>query len=448
MANNKEKQLLGFWMCLALVVGNYIGSGIFLLPAQLAPYGWNATLGWGLTIAGALCLAFVFARLTRAMPLAAGPYAFVNEAFGPLPAFAVAWGYWIAIAVGNTAIAVAAVSYLSYFIPALAETPGLGALAAAGLLWTLTVVNILSIRLAGSVQLVTTFLKLLPLIAVIAIAAIMVGEGSAPVHTPFRSEDISLSAVSAAAALTLWAMLGVEAASVGSRNVANAERNVPRATMIGTLLVGIIYVAVSTPVALFLPTEQAAASNAPLADFVAAFWTPGLAAMVGLFAAISAIGALNGWILLQGEMPLAMARHGIFPAWVGALTRRGTPLRAHLISSAFATILIAANSSRTVAGLFVFMALLATAATLFLYLACALAALRLQRTERIERSALLTIMASLGAGYAVWTFAGAGAEATAWGTVLLATSVPVYFLMRWRAGSTPSPALAPAAPRE
>ena len=110
MAGNNESsgpaRQLGFWMCLALVVGNYIGSGIFLLPAQLAPYGWNAVLGWVVTIAGALCLAFVFARLTRAMPFAAGPYAFVDEAFGPLPAFAVAWGYWIAIWVGNVALAV------------------------------------------------------------------------------------------------------------------------------------------------------------------------------------------------------------------------------------------------------------------------------------------------------------------------------------------------------
>jgi APA family basic amino acid/polyamine antiporter len=239
-------------------------------------------------------------------------------------------------------------------------------------------------------------------------------------------------------------MLGVEAASVGSRNVADPERNVPRATLIGTLVAGIVYILVSAPVALLLPVEQAAASNAPLADFVATFWTPVLAALVGLFAAISAIGALNGWVLLQGELPLAMARHGVFPAWLGKLTRRGTPLRAQLLSSTCATVLIAANSSRTIAGLFVFMALLATAATLFLYLGCALAALVLQRTGEVERSTKLTVLASLGALYAVWTFSSAGAEATGWGAVLLATGLPVYFFMRWRVATRP--AAAPAAP--
>lgn len=446
MDEDRGTRKLGFWMTLALVVGGFIGSGVFLLPAQLAPYGWNALFGWILTIAGALCLAFVFSRLAREIPAAAGPYAYVQEAFGSVPGFLVAWGYWIALWVGNTALAVAAISYLSMFIPALAATPGLGALAAAGLLWSLTAVNVVSVRLAGRVQVATTVLKLLPLVVVVVVAAVAFGDGSATVQTPYRSEDISFASISGAATLTLWAMLGVEAAAVGSRNIANPGRNVPLATMVGTLLVGVIYILVSTPVGLFMPSDQAAASNAPLADFVAVFWNPAMAAFVGLFAAVSAIGALNGWVLLQGELPLAMARNGVFPAWFGKLTERGTPLRAQILSSICATVLIAANSSRTVAGLFIFMALLSTAATLFLYLGCALSALVLQRNGRVGRSTRLTVIATLGALYAVWTFSGAGAEATGWGMALLATGLPVYFLMRWRS-ATP-PAAAAAAPRE
>ena len=78
---------LGFWMALALVVGNMIGSGIFLLPANLAPYGTNAIIGWAVTIAGSLCLASVFAALARAFPQAAGPYDYVRPALGQPPAF-------------------------------------------------------------------------------------------------------------------------------------------------------------------------------------------------------------------------------------------------------------------------------------------------------------------------------------------------------------------------
>jgi APA family basic amino acid/polyamine antiporter len=112
-----NRRLLGFWACLALVVGNTIGSGIYLLPASLAPYGLNSVIAWGLTATGALFLAYVFAGLGRAFPSAGGPYAYTRMAFGDLAGFLVAWGYWISIWVANAAIATAAVSYLANLFP-------------------------------------------------------------------------------------------------------------------------------------------------------------------------------------------------------------------------------------------------------------------------------------------------------------------------------------------
>src|ERR1700732_187431 len=111
------RPLLSFWMCVALVVGNSIGSGVFLLPASLAPFGLNSVIAWALTAGGGVLLAIVFALLSRAYPQAGGPYAYVRLAFGPLTAFIVAWGYWISIWVGNAAIATAAVSYLTPLMP-------------------------------------------------------------------------------------------------------------------------------------------------------------------------------------------------------------------------------------------------------------------------------------------------------------------------------------------
>ena len=139
---------LGFWMCTALVVGNMIGSGVFMLPASLAPYGWNAVFGWLLTIAGALALAFVFAGLAREFPKAGGPYAYTQEAFGPLVGFMVAWSYWISLWVGNAAIATGAVSYLSAIFPAIAQVPGMHLLVTLGAVWLLVGVNIAGARLA------------------------------------------------------------------------------------------------------------------------------------------------------------------------------------------------------------------------------------------------------------------------------------------------------------
>ncbi|MBX3560773.1 MAG: amino acid permease [Sphingomonas sp.] len=446
MTSSEDKaRALGFWLCLALVVGNMIGSGIFLLPAQLAPYGWNAIFGWLFSIGGVLCVAYVFAKLAAAMPKAGGPYVFVQAAFGPMPAFAVMWSYWIATWVGNAAIAVAAISYLSLFAPALANAPGLGAAATIALLWSLTAINCASVRAAGGFQLVTTLIKLIPLIAVILISALVVGEGRQVAQLPFRTEDVSLAGITTAATLTLWALLGVEAAAVGEGKVCDPARNIPRATMIGILIVGAVYLLVSTPVILLMPAEQAAASNAPLADFVALYWSPGLAMFVALFAAVSAIGTINGWTLLQGEMLLTMSRQGTFPRWFAKTSANGIAVRAQILSSSLASLLIAANYSRSIGGLFTFMALVSTAAALVLYLACSLAALRLQRTDRMAGSAVLTMIASLAALYAIWTLYGAGAEAVAWGIVLIAAGFPIYLLTIRANRSSPAAAANPAA---
>ena len=115
----REAQL-GFWMCTALVVGNMIASGIFLLPASLAPYGLNSIVAWLVTAAGALFIAAVCAALGRVYPSACGPYDYARIAFGELAGFVVAWVYWISIWVSNAAIATASISYLSDFFPALA----------------------------------------------------------------------------------------------------------------------------------------------------------------------------------------------------------------------------------------------------------------------------------------------------------------------------------------
>src|SRR6201996_4297277 len=163
------RPLIGFWMCVALVVGNTIGSGVFLLPASLAPYGLNSTIAWLFTAARANALAIVFARLSRAYPQAGGPYAYVSVAFGPLIAFIVAWGYWISICVGNVTLVTGALSYLSPMQPWIRDVPGASVGMSLFFLWLLTLVNWFGIKAAGWVQSVTTVLKILPLCAVIVL---------------------------------------------------------------------------------------------------------------------------------------------------------------------------------------------------------------------------------------------------------------------------------------
>jgi len=424
---------LGFAVALALVVGNMIGSGIFLLPANLAPYGINSIIAWIVTIAGSICLAGVFAMLAKALPQAAGPYDYVHTALGEPPAFFVMWSYWIATWVTNAAISIAAVSYLSSLAPGVFAHTGVSAAAAIGFVILFTAVVLNGARSAGSVQVITSMLKVLPLIAAVVIALMVFGGGGHP--APHAPAPVNLNGIAGAAALTLWAMLGFECAAIPAQRVVDPERNIPRATILGTLLVGLIYFTAFAAIFLLLPGDVTAKSSAPFADLATHYWGATAGTLVVVFAVISCLGALNGWVLIVGDIPLALAERGVFPRMFGTLNQRGMPVAALILGAILSCGLIAANFTRGLTELYGFMALLATAATLVLYLVVALAALRLTQVGRIRRG-LMTGVTIVGAIYGLWTLYGAGLEATVWGAVLLATGIPVYLVMRLRGGSS------------
>ncbi len=422
---------MGFWMTLALVMGSMIGSGVFLLPASLAPLGWNSVFGWLLTIAGALSMAAVFAALAKAYPQAGGPYAYTRLAFGAVPAFAVAWAYWMSIVVGNAAIATAAVSYLSRLFPAIGLR-GLSAIVSVALIWLFTLINIRGAGLSGRVQIVSLILKLIPLIAVIGLAAYILTRDGVSAVAPFDSAAISFGGITSAGTLTLWAMLGIETATVPAGSVRDPERTIPRATMLGAASAGLIYLFVCSAIVLMMPTEITAKSAAPFADFVAFYVGSDAGLALAGFGAISALGALNGWIMVQAEMPLALARDGLFPKGLSKLSARGTPMVSHLVSSSLLSGVVLLNYTKSMADLFEFLILMTTAIVLFVYLICALAAgsLLINRQLPVTKRLVFSIIAGLM--FSVWTMVGAGGEAVSYGLLLLIAGVPIYFLSKFR----------------
>lgn len=437
--DRKLKRSMGLWMATALVVGNMIGSGVFLLPATLAPFGWNGVAGWIVTTAGALCLAIVFGSLARAFPSAGGPYAYSRRAFGPFPAFVVAWSYWVSMWIGNVAIATGVVAPLSTVFPGI--TPH-SVWITLGLVWSLTAINCFGAKTVGRIQLVTTILKFLPLAAVVLLAILVLGSGGGEAAPELRAAELGFggaTGIAAAAALTLWSFLGLESATVPAERVQRPERNIPRATLIGVAITGLVYTFAASAVALLLPLEQVSNSGAPMADFIALHWGGPAGTVIALFAAVAAFGTLNGWVLMQGELPWAMARDGVFPAFMAKLSRFGTPARAHVVASIALTIVLLLNYSRSLPDLFGFLILLATTASLVVYLVCSLAAVKLGTGPGLVPVFLL------GALFSVWAIWGAGYEAMAWGAALLATGVPLYFLTR-RRGSSPAAADDPAEP--
>lgn len=307
---------------------------------------------------------------------------------------------------------------MASFAPVLSEHPSLAALA---VIWTMTGVNLLGVRSAGSFQVVTTLLKLTPLVVVAILIGLIVGREGSAALAPFPAEGLSLPSVNAAAALTLWAMVGFEAACAASHKIDNPQRNVPRATFLGAMLSGIVYLIVCSGITLMLPADKVAASNAPFELFVATFWSPGLASLVALFAAISAIGAVNGWTLVQGELPLEMARRRMLPVWFAQVRENGVPLNGLMTATGLGSLLILANSAQSMGDLFTFMALLTTSVTLWLYLACAAVALK-------RRIAIP--VAVLGLAFGIWSLWGAGWVAALLSIVLMLSGLPLYWWAR------------------
>ena len=423
---------LGFWTCTALVIGNTIGMGIFLLPASLAPYGLNAMIGWTITVVGMTFLARVFARLAREFPTADGPYSYVEATSGRLAAFIAIWCYWVSTWITNAAIAIGVVGYLTKVVPALAGiSPALLALA---LVWLFVAVNLLGVRTGGRVQIATTALKLLPMVAIMLLGAWLLLTEPATYVKQVPSTPLSLEALMAASTIALYAMLGIESAAVPAGRVQDPERTIPRATMTGTLLTAAIYIVVSSMALLLIPQRELAQSNAPFADLLDDFMGPGVGRVLAVFVVVSGLGALNGWTLLVGELTATMARHGSLPQPFARVNARGAPALALVTTGLLATAMVLMNYSKSLVEGFTFLTLVVTAANLPLYLMCAFALLVLWRRGRgasgLPRD--LRVLGLLGTVYSVFAFVGIGREPFLWAIVLGLAGLPVYLLMRLR----------------
>ncbi len=441
---NKEPRQIGFWMCVALVVGNIVGGGIFLLPTSLAPFGLNSILGWLLSSAGAILLAYVFSTLVKAMPAAGGPYAYTRAAFGPLTAFLVVWGYWISIWVANAAIATAATSYLSTMFPEVFAIHGAPTCFTLFLVWFFTLVSWWGVGAVGWIQSVTTVLKLLPLIGLCLLGFFHTTRAG---FVAASSVPLSLGGTTAAATLTFYALLGFESATIPDAKIRDPARTIPRATLIGAIVTTILYTLSCTVVMLLLPLGTLAQSNAPFADAARVIWGSTGASFVTLCAAISAIGCLNGWTLLQGEVPAVMAQNGVFPRVFARMSSRDTPTCALVVTSALVSLLVLTTASQSLTRVFTFMILLSTIACLVMYGVCALAMLRLNFTGKLSGVATgqgkLTLMGVLAVIYSLWAMLGAGTEAVLWGAALLAAGLPVYWLVQRGREGTPGPRRGP-----
>jgi basic amino acid/polyamine antiporter, APA family len=425
---NAEARQLGFWMCTALVVGNMIGMGIFVLPASLAPLGFNAFLGWAATVFGCALLAIVFVMLVRRMPEADGPFGYIRATLGEGVAFAALWCYWISIWIANAALAVGAAGYLAGVVTPLARVPP--ALIAAGLVWLFVLINLYGARTGGRVQVLTAALKLVPLALVIVLGLWTLFAEPAAYLENVPTQPITLQATMAASTIALFAMLGLESATVPAGRVRDPERTIPRATLVGTLLTATVYIAVTAVATLLVPQATLAASNAPFVDVLDRLLGAGNGRWLALFVVISGLGCLNGWTLVVAELTRTLALRKLLPPLFARTNRHGAPAAALLLVGILSTGVALMNYSKTLVDGFTFLSIVVTAANLPVYLCCSLGLIWLWWRDpgNVPRNAWLFGLG--GTAFSIFAFIGVGTEPFLWALALALAGLPVYFLMR------------------
>ncbi|MBT8220545.1 MAG: amino acid permease [Bacteroidia bacterium] len=420
---------IGFWSATSLVVGNMIGSGIFLLPASLAAYGGISLIGWLFASFGAILLAIVFGNLGRLAPgTTGGPYAFTRISLGAFPGFLVAWGYWVSIWASNAAIAVALVGYLSVFFPILDSNPLVAIMTGLGVIWLMTWVNTKEIRTVAYVQLITTILKITPIILVGLLGIFYIKSGH---FSPFNASGSSnWSAITTTTALTFFAFLGMECATIPGTSIDNAETTIRKATITGTLITVLVYILSTIAVIGIVPREVLASSSAPFADAAELFWGSAARYIVAAGAVISTLGALNGWILIQGQIPMAAAMDGLFPKIFGKQNKSGSPAAGIVLSSLLVSALMMMNFSKSLVNAFTFMMTLSTLSVITPYLfSTASYALLVYKKDKKHKVGQLFI-AFLAFLFSMWIIIGCGQEVVFWGFVLLMAGIPFYVWLK------------------
>ncbi|MDB2611921.1 amino acid permease [Gammaproteobacteria bacterium] len=427
--SSDQHRVIGFWKGWSIAVGCAIGSGIFMMPTMLAPYGLLGFGGWLVAGAGSILVALTMARLVKRIPKTGGPYVYVNEGLGTFSGFIIAWTYWVACVSAIAGISIAFVGYLGFFLPQIANSQINALLASLLLIWIIVFLNIRSLENSSKFQLISTLLKLLPLIFIILLGASNFNVNNLPELNPSNLHPISL--IATVTTLVMWSFIGIETATVPADNVINPQETIPKVLIASVITILVLYILVSIAIAALVPASELLDSSAPFALAASKILGVTGGTIVSLGALISTLGSLNANTLTAGNLSLAAARDGLLPSKFVILSKNGTPIFTYLLTGAFVSILLILNYTKGVVNAFVFMAMLSTLSTLLAYAFCAIAEFKFSRADKknLQRNNALLISCGtfLYAFFAIW---GAGIEMIIYSIILILIGTPIYLFKK------------------
>jgi arginine:ornithine antiporter / lysine permease len=397
--NNKQ---WGLWILTTFVVGNMVGGGIFMLPANLAqvssPIG--STLAWGVTGLGVFMIALVFGNLAMRRPdLKAGPQSYAQAMFsspkaGKIAGYSMAWGYWAANWAATASVIITFAGYLSTFFPIMQSAKPLFSigsfqlelgktitfLVCTTMLWGIQWILSQNFHRAGKMNLLATVTKVLGfalfiVLTIFVFDAANLGNGKEFIDS--TGNQVSLGGqINAAAIATLWAFIGIESAVMLS-NRAKSQTDVRKATIFGLIISILIYVGITLLTMGALTQNELRESQKPLVDALEAAIGSNGAAIMALLALISLFGSTVGWIVVSSEVPYQAAKVHLFPAFFAKTNKKGSPVNSLTLTNMMTQLFLFSTVSRTIAEAYHFAIVVATLAYLIPYLVSAIYQLKL-----------------------------------------------------------------------
>lgn len=416
---------IGFWSVFELVTISQVGSGL-MLPATLAPYGTLSLVGWGISSLGAILLAVMFSRLCLWFPRTGGPYVYVKEAFGTSAAFFTGWTYWVISWVSTIAIIISAVGYIT---PLLGVHSTLIDLALElFILFGITALNLRGVTTAGNSKFLLIAVKFVPLIIIPVIALFYFDKTN---FTPIEAVKMDLSGnLNNVILLTLWGFIGFESATASVKDIHEPAKTIPRALILGTVVVSIIYTISSLGIMGIIPGNLLMNSSAPYCDAADQLLGGSWHLLISLLAAVICIGAVNAWTLASGQIALGITQDGLMPKFFALKNKHGAPVLALLISCVGTIPLLCLTQHESLVEKVHTIINFSVVSFLFVYVITCLAFLRLLWKKKQTISVWYWVCGLYSLGFCGWIICSTPLKTILFSAGFVLTGLPIYLLRR------------------
>lgn len=422
---------MSFWSVFALVTGSQIGSSLFMSPANLAPFGAYALIGWIISGIGAVTLALVFAQLCAWFPQTGGPHVYVQKAFGQIAAFFTGWTYWVISWISTTVVIIASVGYLTPLVGI--HSAGINLCLEIVLVVMIMLLNFKGVTVAGHIESVLTLLKFVPLLLIPGAALFYFDFTHFIVDASVASYSL-LQIISRVTMLTLWGFIGLESATAPADSVENPSVTIPRAIVLGTLSVALLYFINSLAIMGIIPGNILMVSNAPYADASRMIFGGNWHMIISLIAAIICIGTVNAWTLTSGQIALGLALDGLMPEVFHYKNRYGAPYWGLVISCLGTVPLLVLTAHEHLASQILAIIDFSVTAFLFVYLVCCLAFFKIlaQRSATIKDVLWHLTYGLIASSFCVWVIFQMPFNVIVIASLFTLSGIPCYLYCRYK----------------